>query len=122
MTDETITVTPSCGCVFADLDIPCRQKPAPCPVCVKRGNLHPANRPENLLRRVDRARDTPGVTCSASRHVQAIGEVLIRGRKYAMLNDEPEHVGVSLLSVVESLYKARAEIDRLRAKLGVGDD
>lgn len=30
------TVTPSCGCVFADLDIPCRREPAPCPICAER--------------------------------------------------------------------------------------
>jgi hypothetical protein len=79
--------------------------------------LHPANRPRNLMRRIDRARNFPVNTCPASRHVQMIGEALIRGQKYMMLDEEPEHVGGSLLSVVESLYKARTEIARLRKKL-----
>jgi hypothetical protein len=36
-----------------------------------------------------------------------------------MIDEEPEHVGESLLSVVESLYKARTEIYELRARLGM---
>jgi hypothetical protein len=73
----------------------------------------------NLIRRVNRARNFPTNTCPASRHVQIIGEALIRGRKYHMIDEEPEHVGESLLSVVESLYKARTEIYELRARLGM---
>jgi len=80
--------------------------------------MHPANKPANLIRRVNRAREFPLNTCPASRHVQMIGEALIRGKKYHMIDEEPEHVGGSLLSVVESLFKARTEIDRLRVKLG----
>jgi hypothetical protein len=83
----------------------------------KEDNLHPANRPRNLLRRVNRARNFPVNTCPASRHVQMIGEALIKGQKYSMIDDEPEHVGGSLLSVVESLFKARTEIARLRQAL-----
>lgn len=81
--------------------------------------IHPANKPENVIRRVNRARQFPINTCPASRHVHMIGEVLIRGKRYAMIDEEPEHVGGSILSVVESLFKARTEIDRLRAKLGM---
>lgn len=81
--------------------------------------MHPANKPENLLRRVRRARDFPFNTCPASRHVQMIGEALIRGKKYHMIDEEPEHVGGSLLSTVESLFKARTELAQLRAKYEV---
>lgn len=80
---------------------------------------HPANKPANLIRRANRARNFPINTCPASRHVHMIGEALIRGKKYHMIDEEPEHVGGSLLSVVESLFKARTEVDRLRAKLGM---
>ena len=76
-------------------------------------------KPDNLIRRVRRARNFPVNTCPSSRHVQMIGDYLIRGQPYPMIEDEPEHVGASLLAVVESLYKARTEIDRLRAKLGM---
>jgi len=75
--------------------------------------------PANMIRRVNRARNFPTNTCSSSRHVQMIGEALIRGKPYLMIEEEPEHVGGSLLAVVEALYKARTEIDRLRAKLGM---
>lgn len=85
----------------------------------EKAKLHPANKPENLVRRVRRARQFPTNTCPSSRHVQMIGEALLRGRPYPMIEEEPEHVGGSLLSVVESLYKARTEIDRLRAELGL---
>lgn len=79
--------------------------------------MHPANKPRNLLRRVNRARNFPVNTCPASRHVQMIGEAMIKGKPYSQLDEEPEHVGGSLLSVVESLYKARTEIARLRQAL-----
>lgn len=81
--------------------------------------MHPANKPSNVIRRVNRARQFPINTCPASRHVHMIGEALIRGKKYHMIDEEPEHVGGSLLSVVESLFKARTEIDKLRKKLGM---
>lgn len=81
--------------------------------------MHPANKPENVIRRIKRARAFPVNTCPASRHAQIIGERLIRGKPYAMLEEEPEHCGGSILAVVEALYKARTEIDTLRAKLGM---
>ena len=81
--------------------------------------MHPANKPSNVIRRANRARNFPTNTCPASRHVHMIGECLIRGKRYHMIDEDPEHVGGSLLSVVESLFKARTEIDTLRAKLGM---
>jgi len=71
------------------------------------------------LRRANRERRFPENTCPASRHVQMIGEALAKRRPYPMLQEEPEHVAGSLLSTVGSLYAARTEIDRLRAKLGL---
>lgn len=79
--------------------------------------MHPANKLSNVMRRVNRARKFPVNTCPASRHVQMIGECLARREKYSMIDEEPEHVAGSLLSVVESLYKARTELERLRKKL-----
>lgn len=74
--------------------------------------LHPANRPKNVLRRVDRARDFGINTCPASRHAHLIGEALIRGQPYPMLTEDPEHCGGTILSVVESLFKARSLLIR----------
>ena len=80
---------------------------------------HPSNHPRNLIRRIERARLFPINTCPASRHAQMIGQCLIYGKPYPMLTEEPEHCGGSILSVVESLWKARTEIDQLRERLGM---
>lgn len=48
-----------------------------------------------------------------------MGEVLARGGKYPMFEEEPEHCGVSLLVTVEMLFKARDEIRHLKAKANV---
>ena len=80
---------------------------------------HPHNHPRNVIRRVNSARNFPTNTCPASRHAAIIGTHLIRGESYAMLADEPEHCGGTILSVVESLWKARSENDRLRKRLGM---
>ncbi len=74
---------------------------------VRRARL-PSRKPKAVIARVDRARRFGTNTCPASRHVQMIGEALIRSRQYPMIEDEPEHVGGSLLSVVESLFRARS--------------
>lgn len=72
--------------------------------------------PENrtLLRQIDKARQFPTNTCAASRHVEEIGESLARHRYHPMIEEEPEHVAGSLLSVVASLYEARTELARLK--------
>lgn len=71
-----------------------------------------------LLAKLDAVRNFPTNTCPASRHAQMIGEFLLRKEPYAMLYEEPEHCGVSVLSVVASLYEARTEIERLRRLAG----
>jgi hypothetical protein len=72
-----------------------------------RGAPLPCNKLANLRRRVDRARDFPANTCPASRHLHMIAEALATGRDYPMLREEPEHCAASMLSVLESLWKAR---------------
>lgn len=76
----------------------------------------PANKPENLRRRVNRARRGTGVgvTCPASRHVHIMAEALLKPRGYPMLAEEPEHCAGSMLSVLESLWKARAQLAKFR--------
>lgn len=73
------------------------------------------------LRRAQRARmdKVHCVTCPASRHTAMIGEALAKRGKYPMIQDEPEHVAGSLLSTVASLWKARAELLRLKEKYGI---
>jgi glycerol-3-phosphate dehydrogenase len=54
------------------------------------------------------------VTCASSRHVQLMAEIIGARKPYPMIEEEPEHCAESMLSVVASLYKARAEIAKLK--------
>ncbi len=74
--------------------------------------IHPANKIENVRRRVDRARNAPGVTCPASRHVHMIADALVAGENPYMLQEDPEHCAGSLYAVLESLWKLRAKEKR----------
>ena len=72
--------------------------------------MHPANKLPNLRRRVNRARKFPDNTCGASRHLHIIAEALATGRPYPMLAEDPEHCAGTMLSVLESLWKARTKL------------
>lgn len=74
----------------------------------------PANRLSNVRRRVNRARNFPTNTCPASRHVHLMADALSSRKGYPMLTEEPENCAVSLYSVIESLWKARAELAKLK--------
>lgn len=76
--------------------------------------MHPANKLENVRRRVSRARDEN--TCPASRHLHLMAERLAKGEPYPMLADEPQHCAGTMLSVLESLWKARARLAKLEAE------
>ena len=77
-------------------------------------NPDDAARLRNLRRRVNRARNFPENTCSASRHLHRIANHLAAGKPYPMLQEEPEHCAETLFSVLESLWKARTELARLK--------
>lgn len=79
----------------------------------ERGNPLACWRPRNVLARMRRARNFPEGTDPASRHAAMIAEALMTGRR-DLLDDEPVHCGVSIGVTVELLWKARAEIVRLR--------
>jgi hypothetical protein len=67
-----------------------------------------------LRRRVNRARRFMVNTCPASRHLHTIASEMAAGRIYPMLDEEPVHCAKSMLSVLESLWKARLELIRLK--------
>jgi hypothetical protein len=67
-------------------------------------------------RRTNRARRFPANTCPASRHVHMIADALASGHRYAEIDEDPKHCGASMLSVLESLWKARTQIARLEAQ------
>lgn len=71
--------------------------------------MHPANKIENVRRRVNRARSKPGVTCGASRHLHAIADALCCGRPYYMLTEDPRYCAGSIYAVLETVWKLRAK-------------
>lgn len=75
----------------------------------------PCNELPNVRRRVNRARNFPTNTCPASRHLHIMAERLASGKKYHMFDEEPEHCAGTMLAVLESLWKARTELARLKA-------
>lgn len=78
--------------------------------------MHPANKLENVRRRVNKARRFGENTCPASRHVHIMADCLTRKGGYPMLTEEPEHCAGSLYSVLESLWKARTELAKLKQR------
>lgn len=70
----------------------------------------------NQRRRTMQARKFMKNTCPASRHVHLMALALAKGEKYFMIDEEPEHIALSLLSVLESLWKLRTETGWPNAK------
>lgn len=62
-------------------------------------------------KRADKARRFPHNTCPASRHVYIMGDCLAK-KGYPMLQEEPLHCAISLLSVVGSLWEARMALSK----------
>ena len=78
--------------------------------------MHPSWRIPNLRRRVNRARKFPDNTCPSSRHLHIMADRLASGKEYPMFTDEPEHCAMTMYAVLESLWKARTELARLKSK------
>lgn len=78
--------------------------------------VHASWKIKNLRRRANRARKFPDNTCSSSRHLHIMADTLARGKPYLMLTEEPEHCAMSMYAVLESLWKARAELARLKGE------
>ena len=77
-------------------------------------NPHDAAILRNTRRRANRARNFPENTCSASRHLHLMADQLASGKPYPMLAEEPQHCAMTMLAVLESLWKARTELERLK--------
>lgn len=78
----------------------------------------PANKIENVRRRVNRARRFPDNTCPASRHMHGVADMWARGQSAEEAygwNGNQDHLAGSLYSVLESLFKARTELAKLKA-------
>ncbi len=68
----------------------------------------------NLRRRVDNARKFPTNTCAASRHLHLMAEALAKGEKYLMFDEESQYCAETMLTILESLFKARTELAKLK--------
>jgi hypothetical protein len=77
----------------------------------------PANKLSNLRRRANRARKFPSNTCGASRHVHELAEALVTNQRwYGMLCDEREEFAVSMLAILESLWKLRTRLAKMEKR------
>ena len=77
-------------------------------------NKHDAAILRNTRRRVNRARNFPENTCAASRHLHLMADQLASGKPYPMLQEEPAHCAMTMLAVLEALWKARTKLARLK--------
>ena len=78
--------------------------------------MHPGWKISNMRRRVSRARKFPANTCPSSRHLHLMADMLASGKPYPMLEEDPEHCAQTMYAVLESLFKTRTELQRLKAK------
>ena len=69
---------------------------------------------DDLLERMNNARDFPANTCGASRHAAMIAEALCKQEDYPMLAEEPEHCGGSIAATVAALWECRAKLARVK--------
>lgn len=63
---------------------------------------------------MNRARNFPENTCSSSRHLHLIANQLATGKPCQMLQEEPQHCALTMLAVLESLWKTRTELASLK--------
>jgi len=71
----------------------------------------------DVVKRLRKARNFPTNTCPFSRHAQMIGENLVRGKPYPMLQEDAEHCGGSILATVLALYEARIQLAAVDAMI-----
>ena len=70
----------------------------------------PCNEARNVRRRVNRARKFPDNTCAASRALSTWAELLLKAGDFSPIEGDAEHVALTMLSVVESLWKLRTKM------------
>jgi hypothetical protein len=69
---------------------------------------------DDLVKRMNDARDFPANTCGASRHAAMIAEALCSGDDYPMLAEEPDHCGGSIAATVAALWECRTKLALIR--------
>jgi hypothetical protein len=76
---------------------------------------------DDLVKRLNDARDFPSNTCGASRHAAMIAEALCKLEDYPMLVEEPEHCGESIAATVAALWECRADLRKMALDLIAAD-
>ena len=71
------------------------------------------NRLINVRRRALRAMEH---TCPASRHLEVMADTLASDESYLMLEEDPKYCAATMYSVLESLWKARKTIEKLKLR------
>jgi hypothetical protein len=79
-----------------------------CPRCAEREAK--LAQQDDLVKRMNDARDFPANTCGASRHAAMIAEALCSGDDYPMLAEEPDHCGESIAATVAALWECRTKL------------
>ena len=76
---------------------------------------------DDLVKRMNAARDFPNNTCPASRHAAMIAEALSQKQTYHMLEEEPEHCGGRIAATVAALWECRAALAELKGDRQMSD-
>lgn len=68
---------------------------------------------DDLIRRVESARNFPYNTTPESRHVVMIGRHLFEDRKSFFIEDDPKHCGEAMLLTVADFWETKTKVDHL---------
>ena len=72
--------------------------------------VHPFNRTKAVKARAKKYRKFMVNTCPMSRHLQMVGENLLRDGIDYMASEEPVSVGTTLIAAAAEIYKLRSEL------------
>lgn len=68
---------------------------------------------DDLIKRVESARNFPYNTTPESRHVVMIGRHLFEDRKSFFIEDDPKHCGEAMLLTVADFWETKTKVDHL---------
>lgn len=66
---------------------------------------------QRVLERIDQLKVFPSNTSPASRMMEDFGIALMKGESYFLAEEDPEGVGLVLLSLVEEYYRLQHQVE-----------
>lgn len=66
---------------------------------------------QRVLERIDQVKVFPSNTSPALRMIEAFGIALMKGESYFLVEEDPEGVGLVLLSLVEDYYQLHRQFE-----------